>query len=117
MNIESGLDYFNVVFATKYGIKEAIIFQYLCHELKDDERWKRTNNRQFFDNKYWFSITQDELLEKFSYMKNRIAIRTILQNLKEQGLIETANFNKTKYDKTSWYSLTEKGEAVYEELF
>jgi hypothetical protein len=62
--------------------------------------------KHFFENSHWvrFSI---ESLSSFT----GIPLKTIYDNLRgleKDGYIKTGNFNKLKYDRTKWYSLTDK---------
>ncbi len=41
-------------------------------------------------------------------------IRRILDNLKKKSYIDTGRFNKHGYDKTKWYTVTEKAFSVVE---
>src|SRR6185436_19686947 len=41
---------------------------------------------------------------------------TMINNCEKQGLIIKGNYNKTKYDRTSWYALTPKGMFYFQHL-
>lgn len=91
----------------------AIIFSniyYWCLENKN-------KNKNFFKkdgdtvSRYWTYDTIKTLAEKF-YFLSESQIRTSLEKLEDKGLIITGNFNKLAYDRTKWYSVTEKGEEL-----
>lgn len=69
------------------------------------------NNTNLYDGHYWTYNSTKAFGELFPYMTVNV-IRTALKKLKDNGLILTGNFNKSAYDRTTWYTLTEKAEAM-----
>nr|UVX83595.1 MAG: Replication initiator protein A (RepA) N-terminus [Bacteriophage sp.] len=69
------------------------------------------NNANLHDGHYWTYNSTKAFGELFPYMTINV-IRTALKKLKDNGLILTGNFNKSAYDRTTWYTLTEKAEAM-----
>lgn len=69
------------------------------------------NNTNLHDGHYWTYNSTKAFGELFPYMTVNV-IRTALKKLKDNGLILTGNFNKSAYDRTTWYTLTEKAEAM-----
>nr|UVN11188.1 MAG: replication initiator protein A [Bacteriophage sp.] len=69
------------------------------------------NNANLHDGHYWTYNSTKAFGELFPYMTINV-IRTALKKLKDNGLIITGNFNKSAYDRTTWYTLTEKAEAM-----
>lgn len=69
------------------------------------------NNTNLYDGHYWTYNSTKAFGELFPYMTVNV-IRTALKKLKNNGLILTGNFNKSAYDRTTWYTLTEKAEAM-----
>lgn len=69
------------------------------------------NNANLHDGNYWTYNSTKAFGELFPYMTVNV-IRTALKKLKDNGLILTGNFNKSAYDRTTWYTLTEKAEAM-----
>jgi DNA-binding MarR family transcriptional regulator len=43
-------------------------------------------------------------------------IKRVIKNLIEAGLIKSGNYNKTGYDRTAWYTLTEQGENLFNSI-
>lgn len=68
------------------------------------------NRKHFHDGKYWTYNSMDAFSELFPFL-NKPKVKRLLTELKEAGLIETGNYNSIAYDRTLWYSLTEKGNA------
>lgn len=69
------------------------------------------NNTNLHDGHYWTYNSTKAFGELFPYMTVNV-IRTALKKLKDNGLILTGNFNKSAYDRTTWYTLTEKAEEM-----
>lgn len=69
------------------------------------------NNTNLYDGHYWTYNSTKAFGQLFPYMTVNV-IRTALKKLKDNGLILTGNFNKSAYDRTTWYTLTEKAEAM-----
>lgn len=69
------------------------------------------NNTNLHDGHYWTYNSTKAFGELFPYMTVNV-IRTAIKKLKDNGLILTGNFNKSAYDRTTWYTLTEKAEAM-----
>ena len=100
---------FSIDIAIKYGINEAILLQhiYFWHQRN------RANKRHFYDGNYWSYNTAEAFTEIFPYFSQR-QIQYCLEKLKKEELIQTANYNVNKFDRTLWYSLTEKGLSCFE---
>lgn len=69
------------------------------------------NNANLHDGRYWTYNSTKAFGELFPYMTINV-IRTSLKKLKDNGLILTGNYNKSAYDRTMWYTLTEKAEKM-----
>lgn len=95
---------FDSDFAVKYGITEAIIFNYLSFCTQVNE----ANDRNFFEERFWTHNTYKAFTRIFPYLSER-QIRYTLQKLKDAGLIISGNFNASPYDKTAWYALSDLG--------
>lgn len=97
----------DVDLAVKYGIHAAIIFENLCYWIKENE----TNDRNFYDGSYWTFNSKKAYTEIFPYMTEK-QIRTAFQVLIDDDLVKTGVFNEMPYDRTLWYTLTEKGKSI-----
>lgn len=69
------------------------------------------NNANLHDGRYWTYNSTKAFGELFPYMTISV-IRASLKKLKDNGLILTGNYNKSAYDRTMWYTLTEKAEKM-----
>lgn len=98
---------FDVDIAKQYGILEAILLHYFEFWIQKN----KANNANFHDGHYWTYNSLSAFVEMFPYA-SKSKISTALNNLEKEGLIATSNYNKSSYDRTKWYRLTDKGNAV-----
>ena len=94
---------FNVNAATKVGVEKAIL-------LKDFHGWckiNQANNRNIHDGKAWTFNSAKALQELYPYMKRR-SINRWLNELVQDGFLFEGEYNKSKYDRTKWYSVNEE---------
>ena len=98
---------FDIEIAQKYGILEAILMENILFWIEKN----KANNQHYHDGIYWTynSIKAFETL--FPYASSR-QISKSLNHLEEEGLIITGNYNKSSYDRTKWYAITEKGYSI-----
>jgi len=97
----------NKTIARVYGINIALI-------LNDFAYWDNINksNRSehhLRDGRYWVYYSHKSLAEHLEVISER-QVQTAIEKMIAEGLIivSDVNYNKTRFDKTSWYSLTEK---------
>ena len=102
---------FNVKLATELGLNQAIILQHFWFWFENN---KSTEDRyKVKDHQYpWSYNTITSIESIFPYLKRR-AIEGSIQKLEEDGYIITGNFNKYKFDKTKWYSITDKTYSLF----
>lgn len=91
------------------GTNAAIILENIAYWCEHNA----ANNANLHDGHYWTYNSIKAFGELFPYMTINV-IRTALKKLKDNGLILTGNFNKSAYDRTMWYTLTEKAETMLE---
>jgi hypothetical protein len=92
---------FNVEFAEKYGVNEAIILSNFIHWLKVNH----ANNRNIHEGKAWTYNTRKALTEIFPYWNDQQIYR-IIQSLIKQGAVVAGNFSTDQRDRTVWYSVS-----------
>ncbi|MDQ6603129.1 MAG: hypothetical protein M3Z19_10410, partial [Chloroflexota bacterium] len=84
--------------AKAIGLNEAIFAQQLHY-------WLRGKSGKEHDGRRWIYNTREEWQEQFSFWSLAQITRTTA-SLKEQGVLLTTNsLNKSKMDRTLWYSL------------
>ena len=101
--------YFDVEIAKECGINAAIIYENIAFWVRHNEK-NGKNNR---DGKFWVYQTQKEMSEHFDYLSVK-QVRTALEKLETAGYIIKGNYNKHGYDKTTWYSITDKANRAEE---
>lgn len=91
---------FDVEIAKKVGIDAAIL-------LANIEFWcekNKANNKNYRDDAYWTYNSQKAFLTLFPWMSDDRIFRNLNKLIKE-GYLRKANYNNTKMDRTSWYSV------------
>ena len=94
---------FNPIIAKTYGIIEAILIDSFIF-------WTRTNfakDSNFHNGRYWVFGTPEYFAKYYPYLTER-QIKYALKKLVDSDTLLKNNFNKKGYDKTNWYSLSDK---------
>lgn len=97
----------DITVAQLVGTNAALILENLAYWCEHNA----ANNANLHDGHYWTYNSTKAFAELFPYMTVNV-IRHALKKLKDEGLIITGNYNKSAYDRTMWYSLTEKAETI-----
>jgi len=96
--------HFNVEVAEQLGVEKAILLYNIDFWIQKN----KANEDHFYDGRTWTYNSSRAFAELFPYMKER-TIRRRQQELEKDGfLVSSQKYNSTSYDKTKWYSLTEK---------
>lgn len=95
--------HFDVELAKEYGILEAILLDNFCFWTSKNV----ANGVHIHDGHVWTYNSVKALAEMMPYASPK-QIRSALSHLETDGLIITGNFNKSPYDRTKWYALTDK---------
>lgn len=103
--------FFDTDIACEYGMCEAVIFQNLVYWIEKNE----ANERHFYDGRYWTYNSVKAFGNLFPYLSKK-KIANALVHLEEEGLIVTGNYNKSAYDRTKWYGLTDKGKRLLQKV-
>ena len=101
----------NISIATDYSVEVAIFVQYVA-------QWaykNLANEKHIHDGFVWTFNTHKAFQKYFPYWSSD-QIKRVIKKAIDDGLVQKANYNKTKYDRTCWYALTEKGRRFYPEL-
>ena len=94
---------FDTIIAEKYGLEESILIDNLLFWITKN----KANSKHFYNGKYWTYNSTKAFSELFPYW-NEKKISRIIASLVEQNVIEKGCFNQNAYDRTSWFSFTEK---------
>ena len=98
---------FDVDIASKYGVLEAIILNNLWFWIEKN----KANDKNYHDGKYWTYNSVNAFSKLFPYASAR-KISNALNKLISDGILVTANYNSSAYDRTLWYAFTIKGESI-----
>lgn len=99
--------HFNIKIAEQYGILEAVLLENLKFWIAKNI----ANGVNYYDGDYWTYNSIKAFQTLFPYASEK-QIRSALNNLKEEGIIKTGNYNKSAYDRTLWYAITDKGKTI-----
>lgn len=100
--------HFDVEIAEKYGVLEAVILNNMQFWIKHNE----ANQTNFYDGYYWTYNSTKAFAEIFPYASEK-QIRKALTHLIDEGILITGNYNKLSFDRTLWYTITEKGKCIF----
>ncbi len=95
---------FIVQYAVELGINSAILLNYFGH-------WHCKSihiDSKNFDGYTWTYNSIKSLREVYPYLSD-MKIRTAINNLIDRRLLIKGDYNKRRYDKTTWYALTKEG--------
>lgn len=98
--------HFSVKVAEEVGVSAAVIFENIAFWIKTNER----NGRNIHDGKAWMFSSVASFKETFPYFTEK-QIRNSLSKLFVCEFLTVGNYNKTQYDRTRWFALTEKGNS------
>lgn len=98
---------FDTEIAEQYGLLEAILINNIYYWIEKN----RANEVNFYDGTYWTYNSTRAFHELFPYVSER-QIKQALKHLREEGLLLTGNYNKSSYDRTLWYALSEYGLSI-----
>lgn len=98
---------FNVKMAEEYGVTEAILIQHIYYWVNKN----RENCKNFHNGKYWTYNSIKAYTELFPYLSEH-KIRGALKKLEENDMLLVENFNTNKFDKTLWYTTTDKAGEI-----
>lgn len=100
---------FDVEVAKEVGIIAAVLFQHIAFWCQHSY----ANGTNYYEGRYWTYNSIKAFREIFPYL-SKSQVDTALKKLVDAGLIVKGNFNKSTYDRTAWYALTEIGNALFE---
>lgn len=101
---------FSIEVAERVGINAAIVFEHVSFWVLQNE----TAGRNIRDGVAWTYGSVREIADGYSYLTEK-QVRGALDKLQAAGLIRSGNFNRQRYDKTAWRTLTAEGERIARE--
>jgi hypothetical protein len=102
---------FSVGLAERYGTIESIILSNICWWVETN----RKNGKNYRQGRYWTYMSTSGFEKVFTYLTER-QIWHAIKHLRDEGAIITGNFNKIRYDRTIWYTVSEEVMAIYDPM-
>jgi len=102
---------FDVSYAKKYGVDEAIMICNFQYWLK--KNW--ANDKHRHDGRTWTYNSVASFEKLFPYWTGK-QIRRILDSLVSHGVLMRGEYNKSVYDRTSWYAFVDESTFLFENL-
>jgi len=96
---------FSMDLAVRIGLNEAIVLNQIDYWINVYE--EKQDATHFQDGRWWVYNTIKEWQENFPCFCER-TMYNILKNLRDLGVVETANYNKAGFDRTLWYTINYK---------
>ncbi len=96
-----------------YDLDTAVFLDTIAYWIKKNADNKEPRN--FHEGKYWTYNSLDAYTKMFPGWSKDI-LRRIIRNCVKNGLLLVGNFNRKGYDRTGWYSLTDKAIEYYPNL-
>ena len=90
--------------AIKFGYMEAALLFHFMFWID----FNRKKKKHFHDDKYWTYSSIVTLHKSYFPFFSEGQIRRAIDSFFKQNIIIKGNYNKLKYDKTTWYSLTDE---------
>jgi len=94
---------FDTGIACELGVNAAIVYNHILYWLKHN----KIKNQNFYDDHTWMYETIEKISEFFEYLTIR-QVRLALKLLVDSGLLIEGNFNLNKFDRTTWYSVSDE---------
>lgn len=98
-----GTHCFDVEDAERFGISEAILLYNFKHWIKHNQ----ANHINYFEGRYW-TFNSSRALAKIHPYFSMDQIDRIVAKLIKGGVLLVGSFNRTKYDRTRWFSINEQ---------
>lgn len=89
--------------AVAYGLNEAILLEHFVHWIAHN----RNEKVNFREGRTWTFGSVKALQMKFPFWTNR-QVHYALESLIKQGVLVTANFNGSKYNRRLWYAFSDE---------
>lgn len=102
------MDRFNQYMAMKYGIKAAVVAQFIWDGIQSEEHKEMVRE---FDNRKWFRCSQLIMTGAMPYLSKHM-VHDALHSLLKAKVIAKGCFNDCVFDHTNWYSFTDFGILV-----
>ena len=106
-NIKSNktqMHHFDVEDAMKYGVEKAVLLSNIKFWLNNNKNKDLSAVKH--DGYYWMYNTAKDMSNVLPYF-TQSKVQRLLKQLEDDGVLIVGNYNKVKYDRTKWYTLSE----------
>ena len=90
--------------AILFGYREAVILSHFMYWTE----FNRNKKQHLHDGRYWSYSPVSDLQKSYFPFWSEGQIRRAIDSLYKQNLILKGNYNRFKYDKTTWYALKDE---------
>lgn len=105
--------YFNTEIAKEVGVNAAVILENIAHWVMKN----KANDKNFYDGHYWTYNSRTAMTALFPYLSEK-QVRYALDALRKADMVLTGNYNKSSYDRTLWYTVSDScAKKYFPELF
>lgn len=98
------MHHFDVEDAVKYGVEKAVVLSNIRFWLNNNKNKDLSAVKH--DGYYWMYNTAKDMSNVLPYF-TQSKIQRLLKQLEDDGVLIVGNYNKVKYDRTKWYTLSE----------
>lgn len=103
-NSKQTMHHFDVEDAMKYGVEKAVVLSNIRFWLNNNKNKDLSSVKH--DGYYWMYNTARDMSNVLPYFTQSKTQR-LLKQLEDEGVLIVGNYNKVKYDRTKWYTLSE----------
>ena len=100
--------YFNTEIAKEVGVNAAVILENIAHWVLKN----KANDKNFYDGHYWTYNSRTAMTALFPYLSEK-QVRYALDSLRKADMVLTGNYNKSSYDRTLWYTVSDSCAKKY----
>lgn len=100
--------YFNTEIAKEVGVNAAVILENIAHWVLKN----KANEKNFYDGHYWTYNSRTAMTALFPYLSEK-QVRYALDALRKADMVLTGNYNKSSYDRTLWYTVSDSCAKKY----
>lgn len=98
------MHHFDVEDAMKYGVEKAVVLSNIRFWLNNNKSKDLSTVKH--DGYYWMYNTAKDMSNVLPYF-TQSKVQRLLKQLEDEGVLIVGNYNKVKYDRTKWYTLSE----------
>ena len=102
---------FDTEVANVVGIAGAVVLRNIAYWVKVNE----SNDTNCYDGRYWTYNSRKAWAEQYTYISEK-QMRGILEKLVSDGYLLTGNYNQLQFDRTLWYTLSDKAWELMKEF-